>query len=127
MRDQHIKVFFESLESQAAYKVAQKEKIKKQNADSAAKAKVGDIYYASWGYDQTNVEFYKILSIEGKSATFAEVSHVSVSDSTVVPGKSIIGEPIKKKLGTYININSSVSLSAWDGSPKYETPWGMGH
>lgn len=31
-----------------------------------ASVKVGDIYYTSWGYDQTNVEFYEVVKLVGK-------------------------------------------------------------
>lgn len=34
-----------------------------QNADGVH---VGDIYYSSWGYDQTNVDFYQVVALKGK-------------------------------------------------------------
>ena len=27
------------------------------------RVKIGDLYYSSWGYDQTNVEFFKVVKI----------------------------------------------------------------
>lgn len=48
--------------------------------DAAAKRKafvhnvqVGDIYRTSWGYDQTNVEFFQVVEIRGKHAILREV------------------------------------------------------
>lgn len=29
--------------------------------------KEGDIYYISWGYDQTNVDFYRVIKLRGKT------------------------------------------------------------
>ena len=29
--------------------------------------KVGDIFVSSWGYDQTNVDFYQVVKLVGKS------------------------------------------------------------
>lgn len=28
--------------------------------------KIGDIYYSSWGYEQTNVDFYQVVAFKGK-------------------------------------------------------------
>lgn len=35
--------------------------------------KVGDIYHTSWGYDQTNVEFFEVVEIKGKFAVLREI------------------------------------------------------
>lgn len=42
--------------------------------------KVGDIYRTSWGYDQTNVEFFEVVEVKGKFAILREVEVASVSD-----------------------------------------------
>lgn len=34
-----------------------------QNADGV---RVGDIFYVSWGYEQTNVDFYQVVALKGK-------------------------------------------------------------
>lgn len=43
-----------------------------------AAVKVGDIFYRSWGYDQTNVNFYQVveLSPSGKTAKLREIGKV---------------------------------------------------
>jgi len=45
-------------------------------------AKVGDVFHSSWGYDQTNTEYYKIVSISktGKTAKVVQVGSVSIGD-----------------------------------------------
>jgi len=35
--------------------------------------KVGDILHTSWGYDQTNVEYFQITEIKGKYAILREI------------------------------------------------------
>lgn len=35
----------------------------------AATAKVGDVFYTSWGYDQTNVDFYEIVRVSASGKT----------------------------------------------------------
>lgn len=44
--------------------------------------KVGDFFYTSWGYDQTNVDFYKVVGMtaSGKSVKVQKWSSASVSD-----------------------------------------------
>jgi hypothetical protein len=34
---------------------------------SERKVKVGDIFVASWGWDQTNIDFYKVVRLIGKT------------------------------------------------------------
>ena len=38
-----------------------------------AKPKVGDILYSSWGYDQTNIEFFKVVKVSEFSVWIQEV------------------------------------------------------
>ncbi len=37
-------------------------------------AKVGDILYTSWGYDQTNTEFYAVTKVSGKRVWVREIA-----------------------------------------------------
>ena len=36
--------------------------------------KIGDIFYSSWGYDQTNIDYYMVTKIIGK--TFVEIQKI---------------------------------------------------
>lgn len=36
--------------------------------------KVGDIYYDSWGYEQTNIDFYQVISVEKSFATLQRIA-----------------------------------------------------
>lgn len=61
--------------------------------------KVGDLFYTSWGYDQTNVDFYKLMKIKGKTGTFQRINSEVVSGSEgymsayVKAGKLFTGKP----------------------------------
>jgi hypothetical protein len=46
-------------------------------------AKIGDVFVRSWGYDQTNVDFYELtaLSKTGKTGRARHLRSVTVSDS----------------------------------------------
>lgn len=66
----YVAEFFESVKRAAAYK-AEKRATKKAWANPA---KVGDILYSSWGYDQTNVEFYAVTKVSGKRVWVREIA-----------------------------------------------------
>ncbi|VVB70009.1 Uncharacterised protein [uncultured archaeon] len=72
--------------------------------------KVGDVLYHSWGYDQTNIDFYKIIEISktGKTAKLIRLMNKVISSTQdgfveqVVPGqesenKKLITARIKEK------------------------------
>ena len=40
--------------------------------------KVGDIYYISWGYDQTNCDFYRIKALRGKTQAVIEPVNMKI-------------------------------------------------
>jgi hypothetical protein len=118
-RNDHIVDFYLSV-----YKEKQaKEKRKKENND--VKYNVGNILYESWGYDQTNVNFYQVIEVKGTFITIREIKskifeQKSYDSGTVVPVKDkFIGEPLKRKAGNYVKIKSYSSAALYDGSPKY--------
>jgi hypothetical protein len=112
---------------------------------------VGDYFYTSWGYDQTNVDFYKVvrvtatkaelLPVYGRTAdTEGQYEHVVPSDTPreydVLTG--INRDSVKRtKLCTVkdgwrgeptIVLRSGEHWAhKWDGTPKYQTGYGFGH
>ena len=34
---------------------------------------VGDIFVCSWGYDQTNIDYYKVLEVKNKSVVISAI------------------------------------------------------
>jgi hypothetical protein len=66
-----------NLESEAK----QKAENKKRNADFDVKTLVGKIFYSSWGYDQTNVDFYQVIGTTNKMVIIREISHETVEGS----------------------------------------------
>jgi len=55
--------------------------IKKLENESDS-AKVGDVFHSSWGYEQTNTEYYKIVEISktGKTCKVVQVASISIGD-----------------------------------------------
>lgn len=88
----------------------------------------GKILYSSWGFEQTNIDFYVILERKNDFVTIQEIGQTREIDSrygdrgTVTPDlNNKIGEPFKKKISKYasVNIASYKYCSVWDGQPKY--------
>lgn len=95
--------------------------------------KIGDVYASSWGYDQTNVDFYQITKIvTDKTIEATEIGSERIEghpDRVIPVIDNFIGKPFRKRLTKYltIKINNYASASLWDGQPKYCTPFGEGH
>lgn len=101
--------------------------------------KVGDFYYTTWGYEQTNVEFYEVVGLTPKGVKVRKVSAQVVEDHTsqeaVVPvaGAFLDSGPETKvlrpcgKKGGALSFSSYKSAWFWDGTPKYRTASGWGH
>lgn len=102
---------------------------------------VGDIFVSSWGYDQTNIDFYQVIgkTPSGKSVTLAPMTKKRVEspydyEVRVVPGVVDRGvQPLRRKLGSsnyygsVVRINSVASAYPWEGKPEGETAAGFGH
>jgi len=112
---------------------ANEERKAKRKAERKAKAKnslheIGDIFYASWGYEQTNVNFFQVVGKVGETMLkIREIAKESVegsegfmSDSVVAVKDAFIGEAFKCKAGEYIKVDFS-SANKWDGLPKYRS------
>lgn len=74
---------------------------------------VGDILRASWGYDQTNIDFYEVIAVNGKAVTIREIAQQKQEtgymsgDCVPVPG-NYTGKPMRKlvQAGNCVKIES---------------------
>lgn len=98
----------------------------------------GDILYTSWGYDQTNVDYYQVVDVIGKVIVIREIeSRVARTERTavyVVPSPGHFKGPPMRKMPTgkgtevgSVRISSYSWARKWDGEPKYQTAFGYGH
>jgi hypothetical protein len=76
-------------------------KAKKAEATANHGVEVGDVFRSSWGYDQTNIDYYEVIAITGKTATFCAISQLTeetafLSGECVPVQGSFIGKPFKK-------------------------------
>jgi len=97
----------------------------------------GDILYSSWGYDQTNVDFYEVLAVTKATATIQKIEKRILpgsgrgQDSVVpIPGSlSQRSQPMVKRVRPEgsVKISSYSNAYPWDGKPKQQTSAGYGH
>lgn len=105
----------------------------KANRLAPTDLKEGDILYCSWGYDQTQVDFYKVKEVLGKNRIkIVQMTAVVADQSTgadyMVAGQEK-GEPMLKVANgnqNSVKITSFSNAYLWDGKPKYETAFGYG-
>jgi hypothetical protein len=93
---------------------------------------VGDILSASWGYDQTNIDFYRIVrrtndTVWLEHLTNRHVEATGWASETVMPGEPD-GTIIRRKLARWGPDNEIHGcrfastfgwISAWDGKPEH--------
>lgn len=99
--------------------------------------KVGDIVYDSWGYDQTNIDFYEVVAVpSGKSVKIRKIKQTTIEHSpgamsgstSPVPGDFVKDEPEMLKrvkpghngrllIGSCRGILSSGQCYPWEGKP----------
>lgn len=97
--------------------------------------KVGDILYSSWGYDQTNIDFYQVVALKGVSSVAIQKIGKRVAreergmDYVVAAPGTGTGKVVTKRVseGNSVRLTSYSSAYPWDGKPKYETASGWGH
>jgi hypothetical protein len=111
-------------------------KFKKYIYDNS-KIKQGDIFYTSWGYDQTNIDYYKVKKLIGKSSVElvsieSKIDYEKSNQYTdaVLPYPAAEGKAMKKKVKyaywddfkeARIKINECANAYFWDGQPKMQT------
>lgn len=94
--------------------------------------KVGDVLYYSWGYDQTNVDFFEVVSTTAKTVSVRAIGGEQKSDAGVGPMSGHViprpghycGEPTTKRVCPesdgpgYLHMAHGIA-SRWDGTPQY--------
>lgn len=106
---------------------------------TAHSVEVGDIFTSSWGYDQTNVDFYEVVRTTPKSVEIraigtrvAQVDSVGNERVEPAPGK-FTGEPMLKRVqrgwkgGPLLRIASYAIATPYEGVPKHRTGPYNGH
>lgn len=90
---------------------------------------VGKILAASWGYDQTNVNFYEVVEIVSDKSIVIREIRSTIFENGFMRGRAYpligqyIGEPMLKRVreNNLIRIESYILAKPWDGQGCYNS------
>jgi hypothetical protein len=102
------------------------------NEATSTEAMVGDIFYSSWGYDQTNIDYYQVVKTTGKGCVVRKlkkeiVGHEGGGNIVKPIPNDFKGDDIQTKYKAYGNTVALASgkihgyLQIWDKRPRTET------
>jgi hypothetical protein len=93
----------------------------KMNVDETNENFLGKVFYTSWGYDQTNVEFYQVVGLKGKKTVILKELECDYVASGDMQGK------VTPKLDCFENDKEVVSrLNFKYDLPTVNTPYSHG-
>ncbi len=95
--------------------------------------KVGDILVSSWGWEQTNVDFYQVVERRGKTTVLLRKISRTVTETGYMSGEAMpvkdnfIGDEVLKKRvqkGEVVKISDSQRAYPWGGKPMHVSWYG---
>ncbi len=134
--------------SAAAKKAAATRAARRAEEMEAAKGiepvKAGDVFVCSWGYDQTNIDFYEVVTVSstGKTGEIVAIGQnvdpAGSGSDRVTPNRTRRGEKRRRvTFGTtvwsrgdvrwYFNVTSFSTAFRWNGDQHHQTAHGWGH
>lgn len=132
-REAWVKEQIERVKKREQEKKERKEAKKSASANMVNPFKVGQVFYDSWGYDQTNIDFYQIIEVKAKSVVIREVAQVVVKEAGfmceyVRPDvDNFVSEPMTKPVQISVGYDGKISyhlkskhgwISEYDGGEK---------
>ena len=124
--------YFKSIQNAEARKREQQD-ARRAEAEKGHGLEVGIILTGSWGYDQTNVDFFEVTRVTKKSVWVEQIGSQSATDAgdpdhmtdRVVPNPEHRTGKITRHTPRNGSIKSPVHgwASVWDGAPKYESSY----
>jgi hypothetical protein len=141
-RDEFVKGFFDGIKLTLEYRQERKARDRAENAQ-ANPFKLGDVLVNSWGYEQTNVDFYQVVEVTGKSVVLREIGSETVNDNAQglsIPTQSMADYRVARrdKFTSDETVTKRVRWSSgepcvsmdhghcglWDGAPEYCSYYG---
>ena len=116
---------------EAAYQVkasrAAEQIARRKNLKASDYWAVGDVLYNSWGYEQTNIDWYQVVEVKAKSILIRPI-HKNYKETAYLQG---VSQPRRndwngvvhlKPLDEHGNISMyHGSATKWDGKPVHES------
>jgi hypothetical protein len=124
-RDKYVQAWENNLSAAAARKSARSAERK---AETHGFMK-GTILVASWGYEQTNIDWYEVIAVVSDKTVVIRKIAASIEsgcgymsgNSVPVPG-AYIGEPMRKRATSNgVSLTNFHGASPWDGKPRHCT------
>ena len=84
-REKHVADFFASLQERAERMGEQRRKASAYRHD----VKPGDIFRASWGYDQTNIDYYQVVRLIGEHMAEVREIQQQTEETAYMQGKCV--------------------------------------
>jgi len=123
-REEVVAEYLKRAEGRKVYKAERK-------ARPVMKFEVGDMVYTSWGYEQTNIDFYQVVETRGKTVVVLRPISYSVVETTSWCSESrnpvkdsFIGEEITCRAGVYGVTIGRQSASKCTAGRGYHASWG---
>ncbi len=110
----------------------QREENSARRAELRSEIDMDSILYTSWGYDQTNVEFYQVVGTYGKFGVELRrigaqtIKATGPDSSRIRPAKGLFIEPkIRKTVGSH-GVRIGSSQTAWPAGEResFHCSWG---
>ena len=124
-RTAHVDAFFASLERQAAAKAERRAAFSKPHT-----LKVGDVVVNSWGWEQTNIDFYEVIRTSPNYVWLRPIAAEEVEQTGLMQGKKmprrgqyLAEQPTKHRVyhrdtGPSVNFKHGCGYR-WDGTPEW--------
>ena len=117
-----IEKFFQSIKDRKASKEQRKAQAKQDALKLLNQIKVGDIFCNSWGYEQTNVDFFQITNIKGHKIFYRSIAQEISRDAGFMSEYVL---PVANKFTgeekTKIVRSGYLGMSSWNGKEKYQS------
>jgi hypothetical protein len=107
-----------------------------ENEEQAHVYATGDIVSYSWGYEQTNIDFYKVIARKGDFCTLRKLKANCTHDAQTMTGTTTPKEEfadektIRRKVHRRDGKESGFAIqsygwaSLWDGQPEHYSTYG---
>ena len=138
-----IEAFFDNLVRVYEYKRQEKErqKLARQAAKAKFEGKIGSVFVASWGYDQTNVDAYQItarvnnqtvevveigfeeVESQGFAAMSEKIKPLPVSAEKAAKMPKLLARITAKNSIQVANKRSAGNADLWNGTEVYYHSW----
>jgi hypothetical protein len=96
-REAYIARFVESFATQQQAKTQRAKERRATAAQNSDQIGVGHIFRYSWGYDQTNIDYYQVVEKHGQNVTVRAIAQ------SVVPGSErFLAEYVEPRIGRFL-------------------------